>query len=65
MIPLLSATSQKGNWVADSRGGRRGRPLGVMGDGGELGAGGGELGGKEQREDQEWREDQGSGCCVS
>ena len=49
MIPLQSATSQTGKWVADSGGGRRGHSLGVMGEGGELGAGGGELGGKEQR----------------
>ena len=49
MIPLQSATSQTGNWVADSEGGRRGRPPGVTGEGGELGAGGGELAGKEQR----------------
>ena len=49
MIPLQSATSQTGNWVADSRGGRRGHPPGVTGEGGELGAGGGELAGKEQR----------------
>lgn len=65
MIPLLSATSQKGNWVADSREEERGRPPGVMGEGGRLGAGEEGLGGKEQREDQERREDQGSGCCVS
>lgn len=49
MIPLQSATSQTGNWVADSEGGRRGRPPGVTGEGGELGAGGGQLAGKEQR----------------